>query len=285
MGFSVDASLTLVSDPGSLIELGPVGAITGGLPNIGVFAGSTVPEPASILELGLGLLLMAGAWSWRRNRTRKQLDWFPISRRVAARSFLFAVFLVCLLTLTSLSVLAGTITVDNIDQPISVSSTGFSTTSISYGSAQQQATFNGDYFSQDPLATGLSVTYTLVFQEPASGGSGFVDVASTELLITSLVNPTSTQNTSVEMLFDGILNSPINPGPGIFFLTEPGGFFDVAAYLRGQPGTEVPADLSVLVATVPEPSSLALGGIAATITMGIVARRRSGKRSAARARD
>ena len=82
------------------------------------------------------------------------------------------------------------------------------------------------------------------------------------------------------MLFDGILSSPINPGPGIFFLTEPGGFFDVAAYLRGLPGTDVPADLSVLVATVPEPSSLTLGGIAASITLGIVSRRRSGKRSA-----
>jgi len=44
---------------------------------------------------------------------------------------------------------AGTITLDDIDQPISISSTGFSTTLISYTSVLQQATFQGNYFSQD----------------------------------------------------------------------------------------------------------------------------------------
>ncbi len=102
MGFSVDASLTLVSDPGSLIELGPVGTNTGGLPNIGVFAGSTVPEPTSVVELGLGLLLPAGTWRWRRNRPRKRLHQFLVSRHAVGAPLLVAVFLVCLFPLAAI---------------------------------------------------------------------------------------------------------------------------------------------------------------------------------------
>ena len=52
MGFSVDASLTLVSDPGSLIQLSSLSDVSGPLPNIGAFAGSAVPEPLSFVELG-----------------------------------------------------------------------------------------------------------------------------------------------------------------------------------------------------------------------------------------
>jgi len=52
MGFSVDASLTLVSDPGSLIQLSSLSDVPGPLPNIGAFAcGPAVPEPSSLVEL------------------------------------------------------------------------------------------------------------------------------------------------------------------------------------------------------------------------------------------
>jgi hypothetical protein len=83
---------------------------------------------------------------------------------------------------------------------------------------------------------------------------------------------------------EGIVTGPINPGPDVYFLTAPDGFFDVAAYLRGQPGTDVPTDLSVLVAasSVPEPSSLTLCGVAALIGLGVALRHRSGVRSAGR---
>jgi len=180
---------------------------------------------------------------------------------------------------------AGTITVDDIDQPISISSTGFSTTLISYTSVLQQATFQGNYFSQDDPpqpGPGQSVTYDVVFQEPSANGSGLIDSASTEVTITGLSNPTSTQNISVSVFFEGIVTVPITPGPGVFFITAPGGYFDVAAYLRGQQGTDVPTDLSVLIAaaSVPDPSSLTLCGVAALINLGVALWRRSGVRSA-----
>ena len=90
---------------------------------------------------------------------------------------------------------AGTITVDDIDQPISISSTLFSTTSISYSSVLQQAKSQGSYVSHDdPLqpGPGQSVTYDVVFQEPSPNGSGLIDSASTEVTITGLSNPTPT---------------------------------------------------------------------------------------------
>ncbi|MGZ3394376.1 MAG: PEP-CTERM sorting domain-containing protein [Isosphaeraceae bacterium] len=76
---------------------------------------------------------------------------------------------------------------------------------------------------------------------------------------------------------------PITPGSGVYFLTAPGGFFDVAAYLRGQQAPDVPTDLSVVIAaaSVPEPSSLTLGGVVALI-LGVALRYRSGVRSAGR---
>lgn len=85
------------------------------------------------------------------------------------------------------------------------------------------------------------------------------------------------------MFFQGIVTSPTDPGPGVvFFIPEPVGWFDIAAYLRGQQAPDVPTDLSVLVAaaSVPEPSSLTLCGVAALITLGVALRRRSGVRSA-----
>ncbi len=180
---------------------------------------------------------------------------------------------------------AGTITVDDIDQPISISSTLFSTTSISYSSVLQQAKSQGSYVSHDdPLqpGQGQSVTYDVVFQEPSSNGSGLIDSTSTQVTITGLSNPTPTPNISVSVFFEGIVTGPIAPGPGVYFLTAPGGFFDVA-YLRVLRAPDVPIDLSVVIAaaSVPEPSSLTLCGVAALI-LGVALRYRSGVRSAGR---
>jgi len=287
---SPSASLTLVSDPGSLIQLSPLSDVSGPLPNIGAFPGGpAVPEPSSLVELGTGLLMLVGAWGWRRDRTRTQQHLFQIPRRGAACIPFVSGLFVCLFLLATIPapVPAGTITVDDIDQPISIYSTGFSTTLISHNSVLQQATFQGNYFSQDdPLqpGPGQSVTYDVVFQEPSANGSGLIDSASTEVKITGLSNPTSTQNISVSVFFEGIVTVPITPGPGVFFITAPVGYFDVAAYLRGQQGTDVPTDLSVVIAaaSVPEPSSLTLCGVAALISLGVALRRRSGVRSPGR---
>jgi hypothetical protein len=76
--------------------------------------------------------------------------------------------------------------------------------------------------------------------------------------------------------FEGILSGPVAPSPGIYFVTPPAGFFDVAGYLRGQQAAGVPTDLSVLVATtaVPEPSSLALSAAGILFTLAGLLRRR-----------
>jgi hypothetical protein len=190
--------------------------VPGPLPNIGAFAGGpAVPEPSSFVELGTGLLMLVGAWVWRRDRTRPQQHRFQIPRHAPASSPLVSSLFVGLILLATIPapVPAGTITIDDLDQQVSISSTRFDTTSISYTSVLQQATFQG-----------------------------------------------------------------------VFFITAPGGLFDVAAYLRGQQALDVPTDLSVLVAaaSVPEPSSLTLCGVAALIGLGVALRHRSGVRSAGR---
>ena len=111
--------------------------VSGPLPNIGAFAGSAVPEPSPFVELGTGLLMLVGAWGWRKDRTRTRQHLFQIPRNGAACipfvsfqiprngaaciPFVSGLF-VCLFLLATIPapVPAGTITVDDIDQPISM---------------------------------------------------------------------------------------------------------------------------------------------------------------------
>jgi len=97
--------------------------------------------------------MLVGAWGWRRDRTRLRQHRFQIPRHASACfPFVSGLFVGLFLLATILApVSAGTITIDDLDQPVSISSTGFSTTSISYSSVFQQVTFQGNYFSQDDL--------------------------------------------------------------------------------------------------------------------------------------
>ncbi len=61
MGFSVDASLTLVSDPGSLIQLSSLSDVSGPLPNIGAFRRLRCS----------GALVVCRAWHWPADAGRR----------------------------------------------------------------------------------------------------------------------------------------------------------------------------------------------------------------------
>jgi hypothetical protein len=155
---------------------------------------------------------------------------------------------------------AGTITINDLSPPPSVSSSGFSTSSITTNSMNQTVTFNGAYESTGGFpAPGQSATYWVVFQNSLG-----TQTDATELMITGLSHPTPTENTSVHVFFEGLITTPISPGPGIYFIKEPAGYFDAAAYLVRRGAPDVPSDLSVRIATlgsVPEPSSLVTGVI------------------------
>ena len=185
----------------------------------------------------------------------------------------------CCLLLADHAAPAGTITINDVNQPISISSSGLTDGLTSSNSILQQVTFTGNYLSDDVLLTANPpVTYDVVFRERSATGAGFIDTASTKLTIKGLNDSTSMPNTAVSVFFEGIVPGPISPGPGVYFVTTPGGYFDVAAYLRSQNAPDVPNDLSVLVATsaVPEPASLTLGGLAALVGLaaGLVRRGR-----------
>ena len=159
-----------------------------------------------------------------------------------------------------------------LSSPVSASSAGFSSTSLGIDTVKETATFDGTYLSAlGAPAPGVSVTYCVIFLEPDGTQS---DAA--ELMISGLT-PTATENTSVHLFFQGMVTTPVAPGPGIFFIPEPSGYFDIAAYLNGQGAPNVPGDLSVLIASnasVPEPASLVMGAIGTIAGFLVVARRR-----------
>ena len=161
--FSIDSYLTMVSDPGSLIQLGSFSG-TQSLPTFGSFAGgpAVVPEPRALIEFGSGLFLAAGFLGWRR---------FGRNRRAASRTSracLAGLILPVLCLLAPGRAMAGTITVNDLAQPISASSEAFATTSLSINSNQQLVTFDGTYLSSGDPPAGDSVTYTVVFLGPTA---------------------------------------------------------------------------------------------------------------------
>jgi hypothetical protein len=261
---SVDSQLTLVSDPGSSIRLSD---LTGTLPTLGVFGGNIVPEPSSWIQLGSALILLIALWgpAWSRR----------IGRRLARLPGVPVVLLAALTTLilglaAPGTARAGSITIDDLTSPQRVSSSGFTSFTTSTDSVKQTTTFDGTYLSTGGFPTaGQSATYWVVFLAPDGSQTD-----STELTITGLT-PTSTANTSVDLFFQGLVTIPIGPGPGVFFIPEPVGYYDIAAYLRNQGAPDVPVDLSVYIATaVPEPASLVLGGIAVLAGLGMTLYRR-----------
>jgi len=264
---SVTSELTLAADPGSSIQLGE---LTGPLPNIGAYGGYVVPEPSAWIQLGTAMVLLIGLWG-RRGYRRISLN---LPRLPVVPLVLIAGLTSLILGLGAPSTVeAGTIVINDLASPLSAS-TDISNHSTSTDSVNQTVTFQGTYFSTGGgvPAPGQSSTYWVVFQELDG-----TQTDATELTITGLT-PTTTGNTSVNLFFQGLVTTPINPGAGVFFVPQPGGYFDVAAYLRGQQAADVPTDLSVLiqVAAVPEPSSLTLCGIAALICLGVALRHRSG---------
>jgi len=179
---------------------------------------------------------------------------------------------------------AGTIKVNDVSPELQVNSEDITTTSLfSIDSVHQVVLFDGTFMSSGGYpAPGDSVTYTVVFVN--ADGS---DRAATTLTLGGVASsdPPPATLASVDMSFQGIVTSTIDPDPGVVFLIpEPIGWFDVAAYLRSQQAPDVPAELSVLVqvALVPEPSSLILSGVAALISLGAALRRRRGVRSTGR---
>ena len=269
--FSVDSQLTLISDPGSMIQLSDLTDLPGPIPTIGSFAGgpaipAVIPEPLALVQFGTSILVLTALMVRRRcRRTRLTSPRLPGLSRVV-----LATLATVLLALGSPGMSeAGTIWVNDLSQPLSTSSTGFSGSTVSLDSVNQTATFDGTYLSAGGFpAAGQSATYWVVFQEPDGSQS-----AATELIITGLT-PTTTENTSVHMFFEGLVTTPINPGPGVFSIPEPEGFFDVAAFLVSQGAPDVPDDLSVLIATVPEPASLVMGGLGVLAGSWVVIRRR-----------
>jgi hypothetical protein len=272
--FTVDSYLTLVSDPGSLIQLGDLTNMPGPIPDFGSYlggpppAGQSIPEPASLVQLATALVLVAGLLRWRgclRNRRPRRL-----LRRV--RSAAAAAVGLALFVLAPGLAPAGTITVNDLSLPLSASSESFSTSSVSINSVTEVVTFDGTYMSAGGFpGIGQSVSYTVVYVDPDDSTSDL-----TQLTITG-ITPTSQQNVSVQMLFEGLVQGPVTPGPGIYFIPEPDFSFDVAGYLRGQQAPGVPTDLSVLVASqTPEPASLLLGGIALVVGIAFALWRRLG---------
>ena len=73
--FVAKATLTLIADPGSLIQLGGASAsLPGPPPNIGIIIGSPVPEPSSVVELATALIFALGVLGWKqRARTSARL--------------------------------------------------------------------------------------------------------------------------------------------------------------------------------------------------------------------
>jgi hypothetical protein len=153
---------------------------------------------------------------------------------------------------------AGSITVDNRSQHLSAFALEFNSQTLFADPVARTVTFTGDYQSSGgfpPLND--TVSYLI-----ALGGSPAGSLGSVMLTIDGITDAKQ-DNTKVNMSFQAVVNGPIHPD---FTVPDPGPTFDAAAFLRQQNAPDVPTDLSVVIlAPVPEPSSFALGVLAALI--------------------
>ncbi len=259
---TIDSYLTMIADPGSMIELNS-NDLAGGASITVIVAGAggplgvAVPEPPAAVELGAGLVLAIGSVAWFRRRRSRRAFTAPV--QIRGRLAISLIFLAGVLIPGLAS--ASSVTINNVGPSPSAEVNAFHSYGLNIDNLQDTVNFDGDYLSAQGLQPGLSVIYTVAFTE--ANGQTISDL--TQLKISGMSNPTAKQNTEVQVLFEGIVPGPINPGPGIYFIPEPAGYFDVAAYLGSHGAPDVPGDLSVLVATltsVPEPASLVTGGIA-----------------------
>ncbi len=163
---------------------------------------------------------------------------------------------------------AGSITVDNRGiQPLSAFALEFTSQSLFADPVTGTVTFSGRYQSSGgfpPLND--TVSYLIALGEGPVGSLGSV-----KLTIDGITDA-SQDNTQVDMLFHTVVSGPIHPD---YTVPNPGPMFAAAAFLRQQNAPDVPTDLSVVIlSSVPEPSSFALGAIALIIgvTLGLCRR-------------
>ena len=129
--FSVDSNLTLVSDPGSLIQLGDLSGTHGQFPDFGSFAGGPARLPPYPSHRPWSISGPACSWS-------PDCGDGGVSVAIAARLGAFRVlvpvwlpWLVLFFCLLAPGLApAGTITVNDLAQPLSASSEGFATTNF-----------------------------------------------------------------------------------------------------------------------------------------------------------
>ena len=276
---TIDSYLTIIADPGSFIQFVntddmPVDKLPDIMAGFGGPQGLSVPEPATYLQLGLGILLSWGALARRRLTTLRG----SLSRAIPRGATISLIFLV-LGTSNAKEAGAASLFINNSDPTLlQAQSSGFQSNSSSQDQFLDIYDFSGKYQSVGTLPDlGSPLTYSVVF----TTNGGTVDTTLTRLTLTRLSGDPHNNNLQVQVHFEGILSSNVAPGQGIYFVQPPSGYFDIVPFLASQAGTKVPSDLSVqiLTASVPEPGSITMALIGLGTLGGWATRRRIAKSS------